>query len=52
LLAVVWNQLPSKVVEMLGNTNRTVNFKVEVNSFFGCAIAEVHAPIAAQGTGE
>jgi hypothetical protein len=23
-----------------------------VNSFFGCAIAEVHAPIAAQGTGE
>jgi hypothetical protein len=42
----------SHSMRLKSNTNRTVNFKVEVNSFFGCAIAEVHAPIAAQGTGE
>jgi hypothetical protein len=42
LLIAVKNQLPTKSVELLDNTNRAVNFKVKVNSFFGWAIAEVH----------
>jgi hypothetical protein len=42
LIAIVRNQLPSKVVDTLDSPNREVNFKVEVNSFFGWAIAEVH----------
>jgi hypothetical protein len=41
-LAAVRNQLLTKSVEMLDSTNRAVNFKVEVNSFFGWTIAEVH----------
>jgi hypothetical protein len=42
LLSTVWNNLPSKVVDTLGSTFQNVNYKVEVNSFVGWAIAEVH----------
>jgi hypothetical protein len=42
LLSIVWNELPSKIVESLDNSSRTVNIKVEVNSFFGWAILEEH----------
>lgn len=42
LLSTVWNNLPSKVVDTLGSTLQNVNYKVEVNSFVGWAIAEVH----------
>lgn len=42
LLSTVRNNLPSKVVDTLGSTFQNVNYKVEVNSFVGWAIAEVH----------
>jgi len=42
LLEMVRNQLPSRTVESSDFANRKVNFKVEVNSFFGWAILEVH----------
>jgi hypothetical protein len=42
MIAIVQNQLPSKVFETLDSPNREVNFKVEVNSSFGWAIAEIH----------
>jgi hypothetical protein len=42
LLSTIRSKLPSKVVDTLGSTDREVNFKVEVNSFVGYAIAEVH----------
>jgi hypothetical protein len=42
LLEMVRNQLPTRTVESSDFANRKVNFKVEVNSFFGWAILEVH----------
>jgi hypothetical protein len=42
LLSMFQNKLPSKVANTLGSPDGEVNFKGEVNSFVGYAIAEVH----------
>ena len=39
------NCLPNNNAEFLGGTNKTVNFKREVNSFLGWAISSVHASL-------
>jgi len=42
LLKLVRDCLPNKIVDSLHAADRKVNFKVEVNSFFGWAISQVH----------
>jgi hypothetical protein len=50
LLNLVRSSLPVKKVETLQTATRSVNFKVEVNSFFGWAISEVHKSLLAELT--